>query len=654
MQDGPVLNIALHLRRMAEAHPFRRAVVTPAGRDRAGRVAYAHLTFRQLDQESDRIAFGLEAIGIGRGTRTIVMVRPSLELFALTFAMFKAGAVPVMVDPGMGLRRMMACFAETRPEALIGIPPAHVLRLIQPGFFATVSTAVTVGRRWFWGGPTLQQLRSRPWSLFPLASTTPDEVAAILFTTGSTGPAKGVVYTHGIFDAQVRHIREHFQIQEGEIDLPTFPLFALFDPALGMTAVIPDMDPTRPAQVDPTKIIEAILDQGVTNMFASPALLKRVGGFAAAHEVRFPSLQRVVSAGAPVPPAEVEQFSGILTDSARIHTPYGATEAMPILSIDSEEILTETRPLTEQGFGICVGRPLEGITVEIIRIEDEPINRWSERLVLGDGEIGEITVRGDLVTAAYYERHVETALAKIADEDGFWHRMGDLGWRDKKGRIWFCGRKSHRVVTAEETLFTIPCEAIFNAHPGVARSALVGIGLMGEQQAVICVELSPEGRHMPRKALRAELLDLAATHAHTHLIQTVLFHKGFPVDIRHNSKIFREKLAVWAVARLGGHRPKYHADNEATAEEPSPPRTDNEASPEKLPPPGQETLSPFKKAVASPAEAEATPQNGREGPDEGMIPSKDAADIPEDLLSPKKYKMTLTEPGKNDGSDITE
>ncbi len=535
---------------MAEDRPFRRAVVSPAGRDPAGRVAYAHLTFRQLDQESDRIAFGLESIGIGRQTRTILMVRPGLELFALTFALFKTGAVPVIVDPGMGIRRMMDCFAETRPEAFIGIPQAHVLRKVCPKFFATVKTAVTVGRRWFWGGATLRQLRSRPWSVYPIARTRPEETAAILFTTGSTGPAKGVVYTHGIFDAQVRHIQQHFQIADDEIDLPTFPLFALFDPALGMTAVIPDMDPTRPAQVDPTKIIEAILDHGVTNMFASPALLNRVGAFGKDHEVRLPSMRRVVSAGAPVSPDNIEQFGAMLVEPAKIHTPYGATEAVPIISIDRDEILSETRPLTEQGFGICVGRPLDGITVRVIRIDDEPINRWKPELVVADGEIGEIVVQGDLVTAAYYERHVETALAKIADENGFWHRMGDLGWQDKKGRIWFCGRKSQRVTTATETLFTIPCEAIFNTHPAVFRSALVGVGPPGNQRPVICIELRPEAASIQRDPLTAELLELAAAHEHTRRIETVLFRRRFPVDIRHNSKIFREKLAAWASGRL--------------------------------------------------------------------------------------------------------
>ncbi len=462
----------------------------------------------------------------------------------------------MVVDPGMGLRRMMACFAESRPEALIGIPAAHMLRTVYPKFFRTIKAWVTVGRRWWWGGATFEQLRRRPWTAFPMARTTRDETAAILFTTGSTGPAKGAVYTHGIFDAQVRHIQDHFQIGTDEIDLPTFPLFALFDPALGMTAVIPDMDPTRPAQVDPTKIIEAVLDHGVTNMFASPALLNRVGAFGREHGVRLPSLRRVVTAGAPVSPANIEQFCTLLEETGRIHTPYGATEAVPIISIASDEILGETRRLTEQGFGICVGRPLDGIAVRIIRTLDEPVNRLTDKLAVADGEIGEITVSGDLVTREYFERPMDTALAKIADDGRFWHRMGDLGWQDKKGRIWFCGRKSHRVITSQGTLFTIPCEAIFNSHPAVFRSALVGVEKPPNQRPVICIELVPELQNADKTQIERELLALGADHVHTRQIEAVLFHPGFPVDIRHNAKIFREKLAVWAGEKLKGRGPR--------------------------------------------------------------------------------------------------
>ena len=546
----PTVNVATYLRTMARIQPYKRAVVAPCGRDAQGRVAYTHLTFRQLDIESDCLAQGLDDVGVSRGVRTILMVKPSLDFFALVFALFKVGAVPVVVDPGMGVKRMLNCLAESRAQALIGIPPAHVLRTLAPKYFKSIQTFITVGNRWFWGGLTLRQVRVRHWEPYPMAATRPDEIAAILFTTGSTGPAKGVFYTHGVFDAQVRNIRTQFGITPDEIDLPTFPLFALFDPALGMTAIIPDMDPTKPALVNPERIIEAVVNHGVTNMFASPALLNRVGRYGKEKGIKLPTLKRVISAGAPATPANIEQFCTMLTEGARIHTGYGATEAMPVSSFGSDEILSETRQLSEQGFGMCVGQPIAGIDVCIIRISDGPIAQWTDDLCVTEGEIGEIAVRGDQVTRGYFERPRDDELSKIKDGDTFWHRMGDLGWIDKKGRIWFCGRKNHRVVTQTNTLYTIPCEAIFNNHPRVYRSALVGVGAKGRQRPVICIELEPDDGGGDKKSLKRELLELAKGTPITESIETLLFHKAFPVDIRHNSKIFREKLAEWAAKKL--------------------------------------------------------------------------------------------------------
>jgi acyl-CoA synthetase (AMP-forming)/AMP-acid ligase II len=478
------------------------------------------------------------------------MVRPSIEFFALIFAIFKTGAVPVVVDPGMGIRRMLSCYRSTRPEAFIGIPLAHVVRTLSPKFFNTVNTWITVGRRWFWGGPTLDHIRLPDWEPFQTAGTARDETAAILFTTGSTGPAKGALYTHGNFDAQLQQIKTHLNMAADEIDLSTFPLFALFYPALGVTAVIPDMDPTRPALVNPERIIEAANNQGITNMFASPALLNRVGAYGKKKAIKLPSLKRVISAGAPVSPDNIEQFSALLSDDAQIHTPYGATEAVPIISITSNEILTETRSLSEKGYGICIGRPINNIDIQLIKISDDPIDTWSDDLRVARGEIGEITVKGALVSREYYNDPKATALAKIEENGEIRHRMGDLGWMDKKERLWFCGRKSHRVITVDGTLFTIPCEAIFNKHPAVFRSALVGIGPRPEQKPAICIELAKSNAGINKRGLTDELLELAAASELTRNIRTVLFHKSFPVDIRHNSKIFREKLAVWAEQKI--------------------------------------------------------------------------------------------------------
>ena len=543
-------NIALSLKHSADAYPYKRAVVYPAGRDKAGRVLYAHLTFAQLYQQSDRLAHGLASIGITRGTRTILMVTPGLEFFITIFAMFKVGAVPVVVDPGMGINRMLQCLVQSSPKAFIGIEKAHVLRSLKPGYFKSVTHWVTVGKKWFWGGHTLKELMEKgPKTPFTQAQTTRDETAAIVFTTGSTGPAKGVIYTHGNFDAQIRQIQAHFQIQPDEVDLPTFPLFALFDPALGMTAVIPDMDPTKPAQVDPTKIIEAIENQGVTNMFASPALLNRVGKYGKKNGVKLPSLRRVVSAGAPVSPANIEQFSVMLGDHAQIHTPYGATEAVPIISISSNEILSETRKLSEKGFGMCVGRPICDTKIKLIKISDGPITQFRDSLEVEEKQVGEIAVKAELATEHYYNNREADLLAKIPDRDGgFWHRMGDLAWKDSQGRIWFCGRKAHRVETGKQSLYTIPVEAIFNNHDKVYRSALTGVGPKDNQIPVMFIE--PKEKITDEKTFVRELFDLAKQNPLTAGIEHIFIDPAFPVDIRHNSKIFREKLAVKAKSLL--------------------------------------------------------------------------------------------------------
>jgi olefin beta-lactone synthetase len=554
MPDGystnGMVNVASLLREMAEKQPYTRAVVCPLKQNRDREPAYAHLTFRQLDRESDCLAHGLLRYGIKRGTRTILMVKPSLEFFALTFALFKVGAVPVVVDPGMGMKRMLNCLSESKATAFIGIPLAQAVRVCAPNYFKSINISITVGRQWFWGGPRLNDIRRTPWKPFSMAKTQKDETAAILFTTGSTGPAKGVVYTHGIFDAQVRHIKNRFDIVPGEIDLPTFPLFALFDPALGMTAVIPDMDPTQPARVNPERIIELVVNHGVTNMFASPALLNRVGRYGEDHHIKLPSLKRVISAGAPALPDNLERFSQMLDRSTEIFPGYGATEAMPVSVMGSHEILQKTRQLSEQGYGICVGRVLPGVTVRIIRISDDAIPQWSDDIVVPDGEIGEITVTGDLVTRGYFERKREDLLSKIQESTRFWHRMGDLGWMDTENRLWFCGRKSHRVVTETQTLFTIPCEAIFNRHPHVFRSALVGVGPRPQQKPVICIELEKNHRKINKPKITQALLELAKDSVITQDIDTILYHKAFPVDIRHNSKIFREKLTVWAESKI--------------------------------------------------------------------------------------------------------
>ena len=575
----PTVNIASHLKDMARHHPDQLAVLFPSSRDGTGRTEYSSFTYKKLDEQSDFLAAGLDDIGIGRGVKTVLMVPPSLEFFSLTFALFKVGAVPVLVDPGIGIKNLGKCLAEAEPEAFIGITKAHVARLLFGWAKKSLKQLVTVGRRFGWGGYNLEQVtdagRTRqsnttsPLLRWQSAETEIDETAAILFTSGSTGVPKGAVYSHGNFAAQVAALKQAFGIEPGEIDLCTFPLFALFAPALGMTAVIPRMDFTKPATVDPREIAEPIARFGINNLFGSPALLNRVGRdwkptirkdepssqASAAVSQTWPSLCRVLSAGAPVSPAILERFSKFLSADSQIYTPYGATESLPVAVIGSHEILKETRYLTAQGAGTCVGRPVESVEVRIIGISDEPIPEWSDRLCLPQGQIGEIVVHGPMVTQQYYKRPDLSAIAKIHDPvtGRMRHRMGDVGYLDDQGRLWFCGRKSHRVVAGDRTYFTEPVEGIFNAHPAVFRTALVGVVRAGQTEPVLCVEREPqqssnEKTRLTDQELIAELRDLGSRLELTRSIQAFVFHPSFPVDIRHNSKIFREKLAVWATS----------------------------------------------------------------------------------------------------------
>jgi len=540
-------NIAAALPACAAQSPERVAMRCPGTRRSDGLASYdVELTYGELDRRSDAIAAGLAKRGIVRGTRTAVMVRPSPEFFLLMFALFKAGAVPVLIDPGIDKRALRQCLDEAAPEAFIGIPLAHIARVVL-GWAKSARIRITTGRRAFLADDTLARVeRDGEGAPSQLADTRPDEVAAIVFTSGSTGVPKGVVFRHRHFVAQIEMMGEAFGIAPGGVDLPTFPPFALFDPALGLTSVIPDMDPTRPAQADPVKLIDAIHRFGVDQLFGSPALMAVL----AKHGQALPGVKRVTSAGAPVPPETVAALRELLPRDAQFWTPYGATECLPVAVIEGRE-LQSTRAATEQGAGTCVGRAVERNEVRIIRIDDAAIEQWSDDLVLPAGVVGEITVAGPTATDSYFRRDAATRLAKIREVRGgldrIVHRMGDLGYLDAEGRLWFCGRKTHRVETANGPLYTEQVEPVFNTHPKVRRTALVGTGAFGAQTPLLWVELH-EPRSAPAECQRIaeELRAIGAQHAHTAGIERIRFHPGFPVDIRHNAKIGREKLAAQA------------------------------------------------------------------------------------------------------------
>ncbi|MDO5611375.1 MAG: fatty acid CoA ligase family protein, partial [Pseudomonadota bacterium] len=544
-----ITNIADTLRQRAADAPDRIAMRVPGRGDYAVSLSYA-----ELDARSDAIAAGLLARGIQRGSRCVVMVRPTPEFFLLMFALFRLGAVPVLVDPGIDKRALRQCLDEAQPHAFIGIPLAMLARKLL-GWAKTAKLGITTGTRAWFADTTLAAIeqagRDAPREF---GRTEGEDIAAILFTSGSTGVPKGVVYRHRHFIAQIEMLRKAFAIEAGGVDLPTFPPFALFDPALGLTSIIPDMEPTRPASADPRKLHAAIKRFGVTQLFGSPALMRVL----AEHGEPLPGVQLATSAGAPVPPEVVAKMLELLPDGAKLWTPYGATECLPVAVIEGRELL-ELRQRTEQGAGTCVGRPVAGNAVRIIAINDAAIADWRDAEPVAAGIVGEITVAGPSATDAYFNRDEQTRLSKInetlADGDTrVVHRMGDLGWFDGEGRLWFCGRKSQRVlIDALTTLCTEQIEPVFNTHPDVARSALVGVARVaansalpskrgdGGQEPVLCIELADGVAAAEWPRIERELRQMADGYVHTAKVERFVRYPGkFPVDIRHNAKIGRE------------------------------------------------------------------------------------------------------------------
>ena len=504
-------------------------------------------TFKELEQESNRLASGLIQFGMKPGERVLLMVPYGIDFVTLTFAMFKAGLVPVLIDPGLGKKNVLKCIKQVQPHGMIAVPLAHAIKKVFPSTFKSIQHNVTVGSRWFWGGTTLNKLHDSGKADFKMAVMEKNHPAAILFTSGSTGPAKGVLFSHDIFNHQVRILQEQFNITPDETDLPTFPLFGLFSIGLGITSIIPEMDATKPARVDPKNIIDPIQNYKISSSFGSPALWDTVSQYCLSQNIQLPSLKRIIMAGAPVSGDLLARFENIIDKNCKIYTPYGATEVLPVSLIDRREILDETWSLSSQGKGTCVGYPIPGVEIKIIEITDQPILNWQDVTESGANIVGEIVVKAEWATRTYYNRQDLTQLAKIEDGNSFWHRMGDLGRLDEKNRLWFYGRKKQRVVTELETLYTIPCEAIFNQHPDVKRSALVGTG--SKTMAAIIIEpvnLERIKSQVSRKRFTEELLERGAKSSLTQSIKKVLFHEEFPVDVRHNAKVFREKLSLWA------------------------------------------------------------------------------------------------------------
>jgi olefin beta-lactone synthetase len=483
-------------------------------------------SWTDLHQRVKRIAVGLRATGLEPGDRVALLIPPGPDLVAVLYGCWRAGLVTVMADKGLGLRGLGRAIRGSRPAWIIG--PPNALAAARTMRWAPGAQAIQVGGRAVPGllvHSTLDQVAARGTAAAPAPPAATDP-AAVLFTSGATGPAKGVRYRHGQLEEQRDALIRTYNITGDDRLVAAFAPFALYGPALGIPSAIPDVDVTEPAALTASALNEACSEVKATLAFASPSALANV---IATATTSFPGLARlrlVLSAGAPVQP-ELLRSVAQLCPAAELHTPYGMTEVLPVADIDLVTINA-----TGPGRGVNVGHPVDGARVRI-----DPLN----------DTMGRVLVSAPWLSDGYDGLWAREASARSVDGGLVWHDSGDVGHLDTDGSLWIEGRGVHIVSTVNGLLTPVPIEIEAETVPSIGRAAAVGVGPIGVQQLVVAVEGDHDG-------LAPATLADAVRQVVTAPVAAVLSRKKLPVDIRHNAKIDRAALAAWAKDVLDGKR----------------------------------------------------------------------------------------------------
>ena len=501
----------------------------------------ASIDFGELSERVANTAAAFESAGVAEGDRIAIMIPPGVELVVAVYGAWRAGAVAVLVDGALTPPQMGAALKSASPAWLVGIPKAlAAARTLRWPGTPIVSERLSRNTARALGSPlSLPELcdsAADPTAETPLV----DDLAAVVFTSGSTGPSKGVLYTHGQLAAQRDAIKAHYGITVDDRLVAAFAPFALYGPMLGITSVVPDMDVSAPGTLDAAGLGEAVQAIDATMVFGSPAALENIvrttsnlddGQRQALHRVRM-----LLSAGAPVRASLLQDMAAVLPNAVA-HTPYGMTECLPVASISLPEITA-----AGAGDGVCVGTPLPGVEVRIDPLSEQP----------GEHVLGEILVRAPHMRRSYDRLWHTTTLA--SDPPG-WHRTGDVGFHDDEGRLWVSGRLAHVVWNARtpdgeaQGIGPVGLEKAVEQIDGVAMAAVVGVGPIGNQRVVVVVQLESPSKAAGLASI--ELIDAVREVAEVDVV-AVLETPQLPVDRRHNSKIDRTAVAEWASAALAG------------------------------------------------------------------------------------------------------
>lgn len=532
------------LQMAAAAAPWVSAVTRVSFPRFSGRPRYDAIDFASLATRINAYERGLADAGLRAAERVIMLVTPGVDFLALSYAVMGRGAVPVFIDPGMGVDAVVACMREAEPSGFIGVPKAHLLRLKAAELFRSLRFCVVAGPFSLFGATRVRDLL-RPTGAPPAPiQRQADDPALVAFTSGATGRPKGVIFTNRMLTEQLAVFRGQFGFRGGEQDLPLLPVFSLFTAALGVGSIFPPLDPSRPLSLVPKQIIRVMRDLGNQTSFGSPTLWSKIAEYCRQTGTSLPDVRRVFMAGAPVSQATLELVKAACP-RAESFTPYGATEALPVTIAAAPELRQQPPVLAATGEqGTPVGRAIDGVAVRVVH----PVVASPTATLVDCPErvIGEIVVSGATVSREYLARPEATAASKVREGDRVWHRMGDMGYLDAASQLYFCGRRVHMVITPDRVFHSVPVENVFNRHPRVSRTALVAVD--GEPALVVEPRSRLPGTEA-RRTLAMELRAIGAADPVTSPIRRFYFHPSFPVDARHNAKIFRDRLATWAATQ---------------------------------------------------------------------------------------------------------
>jgi acyl-coenzyme A synthetase/AMP-(fatty) acid ligase len=493
------------------------------------------ISFGDLHTRIENIAAGMAASGIEAGDRIALLVQPGVDLTAILYGLWRRGAIAVVVDAGLGLRGIRTALRSAGPRYVVGgfkgLAAARTMGLAAQFISVGEAPGIKVAL-------TLDEIEARGAHAPVPDPPAADQPAAIAFTSGATGPAKGVLYLHGQLQAQREALASLYSITTSDRLVAAFGPFALMGAALGIPSVVPDMNLTAPRTLTAEALAEAVAAVDATMVFASPAALANVARTRAGVQ-SMPGVRLLLSTGAPVP-AELLREVLSMFPAAQAHAPYGMTEVLPVADIGLKEMEAVGR-----GNGTCVGHPVPAVTVRISALDEagDATGPLSE----APGVTGEVCVQAAHAKQRYDRLWVTE---RAASRDAGWHRTGDVGHFDADGRLWIEGRLVHVIVTPDGPVTPVGLERRIESIPAVRRAAAVGIGPRGAQQVVIVVETESARTGLAPDALR----DVVREVVQEVPIPAVLTVSALPVDIRHNSKIDRIRVGRWAERVLGGGR----------------------------------------------------------------------------------------------------